>query len=110
MGKNTMSENASLVRVTSLMAANGAVLLKAFDIIQAAHLPLQRPIFDFAFFVLPPVAGLTAGFLQLGLIELHEFKPWKGSDKWLIKISAIGVGAPLAVWFCGTLGWLGNHG
>ena len=105
-----MSDNASIVRVTSMMAGNGAVLVKVFDLVQAAHWPLQRPVFDFCFFVLPPSVGLTCGFLQLGLMEVHKFKAWKGVDNWLIKLSAIGIGAPLAVWACGMMGWLAGRG
>ena len=93
-----MSENASLVHATSLMAGNGVVLLKVYDVLNDQITPPPHPFVILALLALPPILGLMAGLIMVSRLELRTYKPSVGTDQWLAGIGLFGIGLPLGTW------------
>jgi len=92
-----MSDNASIVQATTLMAGNGVVLLKVYDVIDQS-LPLQHAWVTLALLPGPPAFGLICGFVSLGRIELRSYKAGGKLEQWMNGISMLGIGLPFGMW------------
>ena len=94
-----MSENASIIQATSLMAGNGVVLLKVHDtLVTVPAPPLVGRLILIAMVILPPFVGLACAFLNLTRMELGIYNRCGRLENVFHVFSMLGIVAPICLW------------